>query len=192
MSDTEMIQVRNLVDHIVVIPDQEYHRKYTFQPYETKKIDKETLRRLAYRYGVLYLFRNSLCVEDEELQKDFGIKEDMVEYKWTQKDIDKCLLIGSLDELLDALDFGPEGIKDTLAQRAVDLKINDMAKRKAIQDKTGKNITSMIDLTEQYNQATGVQNTKEEMPKTRRSSAQKTSSGRRVQKAQSSEEQNKE
>ena len=84
-------------------------------------------------------------------------------YTWTAKDVDKCLLYGSLDELLDALDYGPEGIKDTLAQRAVELKINDVSKRKAIQEKTGKNITSMIDLTEQYNAAVYLRLSKEDM-----------------------------
>ena len=183
--NNNLIQVRSLVDHIVVIPDPEMHRKYTFQPYETKNIDKETLRRLAYRYGVLYLFRNSLCVEDAELKKEFGSGEDVIEYNWTAKDVDKCLLYGSLDELLDALDYGPEGIKDTLAQRAVELKINDVSKRKAIQEKTGKNITSMIDLTEQYNAAVGIEDNTDETPKKRRvSSGENKTSGRRVQKSQ--------
>lgn len=181
---SELVQVRNLVDHIVVIPDQEMHRKYTFQPYETKKIDKEILRRLAYRYGVLYLFRNSLCVEDEELKREFGISNDTIEYNWTAKDIDKCLLEGSLDELLDALDFGPEGIKETLAQRAVDLKINDVSKRKAIQEKTGRDITHMINLTEQYNAAVGIEDKAEEAPRRRRSASNENTSGRRVQKTQ--------
>lgn len=194
MSENTNIQVRNLTDHIIVIPDKEMHRRYEFQPEETKTFDRDTLRRLAYLPGVLYLFRNSLSVRDKDLASEFGVSDDTYEheYKWSRADIDKCLTTGSLDELLDALDFAPEGVVDTIVQRAIELKLNDMAKRKAIQDKTGKNITSMIDLTEQYNQATGVQNTKEEMPKTRRSSAQKTSSGRRVQKVQSSEEQNKE
>ena len=53
MTEQKLIQVRNLVDHNVVIPDPEAHRRYSFQPYEVKKIDEETLRRLSYSYGVL-------------------------------------------------------------------------------------------------------------------------------------------
>lgn len=183
MTEQKLIQVRNLVDHNVVIPDPEAHRRYSFQPYEVKKIDEETLRRLSYRYGVLYMFKNCLCVEDDELAREFGVAEDSLEheYKWTQTDIDNCLLNGTVEELLDALDFAPEGIVDTLVQRAIDLKINDVSKRKAILDKTGKNIDSMIQLVEQYNAATGVE---EEKPKTRQrraSGAKKQNSGRRVQ-----------
>lgn len=181
---SEIVQVRNLVDHIVVIPDKEMHRKYSFQPYEVKKIAEEDLRRLAYQPGVVYLFRNSLCIEDKDLAEEFGVTTDSYEheYQWTQEDIDKCLTEGSLDELLDALDLAPEGIVDTLVQRAVDLKVNDINKRKAILDKTGKNVTSMIDLTEQYNTATGVEEKTESTSKRRRTTkASSTTNARRVQ-----------
>lgn len=183
MSNTEMIQVRNLTDHIVVIPDKEMHRRYSFQPEEVKNFDKDTLRRLNYLPGVTYLFRNCLSVRDEGLAKEFGVSSDTFEheYKWTRADIDKCLTSGSLDELLDALDFAPEGIVDTIVQRAVELKVNDVSKRKAILEKTGKNVDSMINLSEQYNAAMGIEE-KEETPRKRRSAeeAPKTNS-RRVQ-----------
>lgn len=187
MSNTEMIQVRNLTDHIVVIPDKEMHRRYSFQPEETKRFDADTLRRLAYLPGVTYLFRNSLSVHDEGLAKEFGVSDDTFEheYKWTRQDIDKCLTSGSLDELLDALDFAPEGIVDTIVQRAVELKVNDVSKRKAILEKTGKNVDNMINLTEQYNAAAGIEDKEEETPRKRRSSSsEKTTSGRRVQNTQ--------
>lgn len=180
-----IIQVRNLTDHIVVIPDKEMHRRYEFQPEETKNFDKDTLRRLAYLPGVLYLFRNSLSVRDASLAKEFGVSDDTFEheYKWTRTDIDNCLTSGSLDELLDALDFAPEGIVDTIVQRAVELKVNDVSKRKAILEKTGKDVTSMIDLTEQYNSSVGIEEEEEKAPRKRRASGEATkTNSRRVQK----------
>ena len=184
MSNTEMIQVRNLTDHIVVIPDKEMHRRYSFQPEEVKNFDKDTLRRLNYLPGVTYLFRNCLSVRDEGLAKEFGVSSDTFEheYEWTREDIDKCLTSGSLDELLDALDFAPEGIVDTIVQRAVELKVNDVSKRKAILEKTGKNVDSMINLSEQYNAAMGIEE-KEETPRKRRSAAEEApkTNSRRVQ-----------
>lgn len=175
----KLIQVRNLVDHIVVIPDPEMHRKYSFQPYEVKKIDKDTLRRLAYRYGVLYLFRNSLCVEDEQLAREFGVSEDTIEYKWTQKDIDDCLLKGSLDQLLDALDFAPEGIIDTLVQRAVELKISDTNKREAIKNATGFDVDSMIRM--EIAVEADEEKPEQQVKRTRRTAKASEQEGRRVQ-----------
>ena len=184
MSNTDMIQVRNLTGHIVVIPDKEMHRRYSFQPEEVKNFDADTLRRLNYLPGVTYLFRNCLSVRDEGLAKEFGVSSDTFEheYKWTREDIDKCLTSGSLDELLDALDFAPEGIVDTIVQRAVELKVNDVSKRKAILEKTGKNIDSMINLSEQYNAAMGIEE-KEEPTRRRRSAAEEApkTNSRRVQ-----------
>ena len=185
MSEETMIQVRNLTDHIVVIPDKEMHRRYSFQPEEVKNFDKDTLRRLNYLPGVTYLFRNCLSVRDEGLAKEFGVSTDTFEheYKWTREDIDKCLTSGSLDELLDALDFAPGGIVDTIVQRAVELKVNDVSKRKAILEKTGKNVDSMINLSEQYNTAMGIEEKAEDAPRRRRKSTEEASktNSRRVQ-----------
>ena len=186
MSQNKNIQVRNLTDHIIVIPDKEMHRRYEFQPEETKTFDKDTLRRLAYLPGVLYLFRNSLSVQDKDLATEFGVSDDTYEheYKWDHVDIDKCLTIGSLDELLDALDFAPEGVVDTIVQRAVELKLNDVQKREAILEKTGKNITSMIDLTKQYNDAIGIEEDSSATTSRRRRTSSEESvknSSRRVQ-----------
>ena len=71
------------------------------------------------------------------------------EYHYTIKDIENLLLNGSLDSLLDCLDFAPEGVIDTVKDLAVKLPLNDMSKRKAILEKTGFNVTNAIQLIEQ-------------------------------------------
>jgi len=53
---------------------------------------------------------------------------------------------GSLDEFLDCLDFAPEGVLDLIKEYAVTLPLNDVAKRQAILDKLGFNVTVAIDL----------------------------------------------
>lgn len=153
VQDTDMIKIRNIMDHMVVFKDEETHRRIVFQPYEEKKISADILRRLNYSHGGGVLLRNYLCVENDELAREFGVSPDTIEYKWTRKDIDNCLLNESLDCLLDALDFGPEGIKDMIVQRAADLQLNDIAKRNAITEKTGSDINSIINLKKQYNEA---------------------------------------
>lgn len=151
--DNQMIPVRNMVDHMVVFTDNDTHRRIVFQPYETKKISAEILRRLNYSHGGSVLLRNYICVMNDELAAEFGVSPETIEYKWTREDIDNCLLNEPIDNLLDALDFGPDGIKEMLVQRAADLKLNDMSKRQALQDATGFDINALISLREQYNQA---------------------------------------
>jgi len=51
---------------------------------------------------------------------------------------------GSLDEFLDCLDFAPEGVKDLIKNLAVDLPLNDVAKREAIFNKLGFNVDNAI------------------------------------------------
>jgi hypothetical protein len=84
------------------------------------------------------------------------------------------LLEGTLDELLDALDFGPTGIKELIVSRAVALDLPDVHKREAIQEKTGANITNIITAAK-----TNEEDAKE-APSGRRTAKKKTTSGRRT------------
>ena len=86
---------------------------------------------------------------------------------------------GSLDELKDCLDFAPEGTVELVKKVAVETELNDIRKRNAIQEATGFNINSAIEINKE---------TSEERPeetKVRRTSAPKkedaqVSTGRRV------------
>lgn len=146
VKDEDLVQVQNLVDHTVVFKDEDTHRRIVFNAYEPKKLTAGILRRLYYSHGGEILLRNYLSVKNAELAKEFGVSEDTIEYNWTQKDVDAVLTTGSLDELKDALDFGPDGIKDLIVDRAIALRIDNVSKRQAIKEKTGSDITTMIDL----------------------------------------------
>ena len=104
--------------------------------------------------GGRVLLEECLSVKNAELAKEFGISDDLLahEYNWTEKDVEAILIYGSLDALKDALDFAPEGIVDMIVSKAVQMKLNDVAKREAITEATGRNITSMINLVEQSKQ----------------------------------------
>lgn len=80
--------------------------------------------------------------------------------------------------LLDALEFGPKGIQDLLVDRAVELKIPDTNRRKAIQEITGIDVNKMIGFKEQVEAS---DDKTAEPPHTRRCSTQSAAaSGRRV------------
>jgi len=179
LQDKDIVEVRNLVDHMVVYKIDELNRRVVFNPFETKKVQVDELRRLNYQHGGRILLHNYLCIKDQELRQEFGVDPSMVEYDWTLRDVDAALTSRPMDELMDALEFGPDGIKELLIDRAVQLRIPDTNRRKAIQDITGVDINNMIQLKEQLeadNPAAA------EAPHTRRVETQTLSSGRRVRK----------
>ena len=98
---------------------------------------------------------------------------------YTEEDVKNLLEKGSLDELKDCLDFAPEGTVELVKKVAVETELNDIRKRNAIQEATGFNINSAIEINKE---------TSEERPeetKVRRASAPKkedaqVSTGRRV------------
>lgn len=180
VSDDAIIEVRNLVDYMVVYRIDEDHIRREFAPGEVKKVTAIELRKLYYTPGGGDLLKNFLSVRNAELASEFGVSSDTIEYNWTVSDIDKTLLVEPIEVLLDALDFAPDGIKETIVDRAVALKINNMDKRKAILEKTGQDITQKIDFKEALESQ---DNKQDSAPKERRvnTGTQTVNTGRRVQ-----------
>lgn len=181
--DDAYIEVQNLTDHMVVYKSYDGKRQ-AFQAHQMKKIRAEELRQLAYSKGGLRLLRHFLSVKNQELAREFNISDDSFEheYQWKAEDIDNVLLNGSLDALKDALDFAPDGVVQTIVDRAVKLKISDVTKRKVIQEKTGRDINNMIGWVEKSAEDTDAAVRPINQPKTRRVDAKEESKPtRRVQ-----------
>ena len=66
------------------------------------------------------------------------------EYNMSVEDVKKLMLEGSLDAFLDCLDFAPAGVIQIIKDLAVKLPLNDVAKRKAIKDKTNFDVDRAI------------------------------------------------
>lgn len=145
------------------IPDLgNLHR--TFQAGETKEVTMDELRKLHYLPGGPSILRNYLVIDNPEAVAEL-LSEVEPEYYYTDEDIKKLLTQGSLAQFQDCLDFAPEGTVNLLKKYAVELELNDVAKRKALLDATGFNVTSAIE-------ANRKDETEEEEPqKTRRAAA---------------------
>lgn len=145
VKDEDKIRVENLSDTQIgyVLSNGKTVR---FQPHMSMPVTAGELRQLSYQRGGLYLLQNYLRICNKDLAEEFGVSEDSYdhEYAWSQKDIDDCLLNKDINVLLDALDFAPQGIVDTLRQRAVELEIPDTRKLKAIGDKVGVDLQAVI------------------------------------------------
>lgn len=179
VADNVLVEVDNLVGHTVGYKIEEDNVRRVFQPYEKKKLTAGELRKLNYRYGGNVLLTNYLSVKNQELAAEFGVSSDTIEYNWTKDDVDRVLTTEPIEVLLDALDFGPDGIKNMIVDRAVELEINNMDKRNAILEKTGFDVTNMINFKKMASEGED-----EEKPSNTQRRVKKSSStsGRRVEK----------
>lgn len=128
------------------IPDLgNLHR--SFVPRETKIVTFEELQKLSYIEGGDYILRNCLVIKDKEVIEEL-CPDVEPEYFYSEQDIVNLMQNGSLDAFLDCLDFAPAGVLEMIKALAVSLPLNDVAKRKAILDKLGFNVTNAINIEE--------------------------------------------
>lgn len=141
-----------------------------FSPNEEKEVDEDEIKKLSYLPGGKYLLENYFKIDDVNVVKEI-VGDVEMEYNYSTEDVKKLLLDGSLDELLDCLDFAPEGVVNLITTIAVDLKLNDIRKRAAIFEKTGYNITNMIKIREEEEAETFKQQKKERRVKPQQTTA---------------------
>lgn len=129
------------------VPDlNNLHR--TYQPNEIKSITMDELRKLSYVPGGMEILRNYLVILDDEAREEI-LSDVEPEYYLTKEGVKKLLLEGTLDVLLDCLDFAPSGVVDLVKDVAVEIELNDVKKRDAILNKTGFNVTNAININKE-------------------------------------------
>ena len=181
VKDDDIIEITNLLDCTCgYIVDLTGVRRI-LPPHASFKVKASELRELFYQRGGQELLHNYIRVGNKALAQEFGVDVDNTpEYNWGRKDVIDALNNTDIDVLLDALDFAPDGIKQLIADVAVETEVADVNKRKAISDKLGINVDAMI-----TNKHLAAQKTEEneEKPARRRTAAKKTTtSTRRVKK----------
>ena len=181
VKDDDVIEITNLLDctcgYIVDLTG--VHR--ILPPHASFKVKASELRELFYQRGGQELLHDYIRVGNKALAQEFGVDVDNTpEYNWGRKDVIDALNNPNIDILLDALDFAPDGIKQLIADVAVETEVADVNKRKAISDKLGIDVDAMIT---NKNLAAQEAKEKEEKPTRRRAAAKKTTtSTRRVKK----------
>ena len=120
----------------------------TFIANETKELPMIELRKLSYIPGGKTLLRDYLVLDNKEAIEEL-LNEVEPEYYYTEEDVKNLLLNGSLDALKDCLDYAPMGTIDLVKKVAIELPLNDVAKRKAILEMTGFSVDSAIMINEE-------------------------------------------
>ena len=126
------------------VPDLGVHRN--FYPGEKKEILFDELEKLTFAPGGLAILSEYLEITNKEVIAKLFNKEPEPEYYYTKDDIKKLMTVGTLDQFLDCLDFAPESVKEIIKDMAVELPLNDVAKRKAIQEKLNFDVTKAIEI----------------------------------------------
>lgn len=125
------------------IPDLNLRRE--FMPNEVKDITFDELFKLLQTPGGDYIINNYLIIYDDEVVKEL-LNDVEPEYYYTEEQVKKLMLSGSLDELEDCLNFAPNGVIDLIKEISVRLPLNDVAKRDLILKKTGFSVANAIEL----------------------------------------------
>lgn len=152
IDDKVIVAVKNRDNGNVgyTVPDLQIRRQFT--PGEVKRVTAEELRKLSYASGGKYILTHCLIIDNKQLV-DQLLGRVEPEYYYTEKQVKELLLNGTLEQLEDCLDFAPKGVIDTVKSLAVSLEINDLAKRTAISEKTGLNVTKAIEINHETEQA---------------------------------------
>lgn len=122
----------------------ELNIRKSFAPQEEKIVTIGELEALSYQPGGKELMLNFLQVTDINAVETLTGQKTEPEYLLTTAGVRNLLENGSIDQLLDAFDFGPEGVKDLIKTVAFDIKLSDLNKAKIIKEKTGFDIITAI------------------------------------------------
>ena len=174
MDKNTLIKVVNKYSGVVGygIPDLMLHRK--FFPGETKEITYEELEKLSYQPGGETILREYLEITDKQVANKLLNKSPEPEYYYSEEDVKRLMTSGTLDEFLDCLDFAPSVILDMIKTLAVELPLNDVAKRDAIKEKLNFDVAKAIEFKTTNFDGGDQDDTGSAQPTTRRVTTTKT------------------
>lgn len=146
MDKNTMIPVINRHSGTVVyeVPDNYGGLVRRFSAGETKEISFGELEQLSWTQGGAELLKSYLVLKNEEAVK-LLLGEVEPEYYYSEADIKNLLLAGSIDQLLDCLEFANDGGIEILKSLAVEYEVPDTRKRQVIFEKTGFDINKAIE-----------------------------------------------
>lgn len=134
------------------IPEDGIRR--SFAPGETKEITYKELEKLTYQPGGMMLLTNYLQITEEDTLRSFGMRVEP-EYHMSDRDVAALIKTGSLDAFLDALDFAPVGVIDLIKKLSIEIPLMDMAKRRALKEKTGFDVDAALRHIEEEKEDSG-------------------------------------
>lgn len=137
------VLVRNRSNSVVIYHVDDMGVRREFQPGETKTIPAAELLALSQKQGGAYIIKNSLFIQDIATVEEMPMTVEP-EYFLDDKGVIDLLKDGSVEALLDCLDYAPNGVIDLVQKYALDLPLTDTRKIQAIKDKTGFDVQKAL------------------------------------------------
>lgn len=131
------------------IPDLRVRREWA-RPGDSQPVSIEELTALKFVPGGTKLLEKYLLIKDQDVCELLELPTDP-EYFYDENAIKVLLKEGSMDQLLDCLEFAPRGVIDLMKKIAVETKLDSSEKRKAISEHLNINIDAMIRNSEDAN-----------------------------------------
>ena len=126
------------------------------RPGEIKSGTGSELIQLSYRPGGRRIIENYLLINNEEVLDGLNMEVEP-EYKLDEAGVVKLLKDGSEDQLIDCLNFAPEGVKDLVKAVALAMPLNDLNKCKIIKDMLGYDVLFVRSTNEQIAKESGAE-----------------------------------
>lgn len=186
MKSENTCAVTNRSSGMVIYNVPEMHVRRVFYTGETKEVDIAELEALVNQPGGRELIYGYLLIKDPAIAKrlmNIDLRNE-VEYNMSEAEVKAWLNTCSLDEFKDALDFAPAGVKDLIKKFAVEVPLNDVAKREAMKEQIGFDVSAAIEIKKEA-ETPEKGEAKPEAPTTRRAGG--NSQVRRVQTISSKE-----
>jgi hypothetical protein len=131
------------------IPDLRVRREWA-KSGDSQPVSLEELSALKFAPGGTKLLEKYLLIKDQDACEFLELPTDP-EYFYDENAIKVLLKEGSMDQLLDCLEFAPKGVIDLMKKIAIDTKLDSSEKRKAISEHLNINIDAMIRNNEDAN-----------------------------------------
>ena len=157
MDAEKKISVRNRSNCSVGYSLPELHIRREFVPGEEKRVSFSELEALSFQPGGPRLIWDYLFIDDQEAIQALQMRVEP-EYYLNVAKIKELLESGSLDLFKDCLDFAPNGVIDLVKKLAYELPLNDNAKREALKQATGFDVTKALELKRQEEQMLAEEN----------------------------------
>lgn len=149
------VKNRSVSTVIYSIPEMNNLRR-EFRPGEIKSVTGSELIQLSYRPGGRRIIENYLLINNEEVLDGLNMEVEP-EYKLDEAGVVKLLKDGSEDQLIDCLNFAPEGVKDLVKAVALAMPLNDLNKCKIIKDMLGYDVLFVRSTNEQIAKESGAE-----------------------------------
>lgn len=154
----KVYSVQNRSGGSVIYKIDDLNVRREFASGEVKNLTGEELERLLYTPGGANIINKYLLIHSKEALDALGLSVEP-EYKLDKRGVADLLTKGSVDQLIDCINFAPEGVLELIKAVSVELPLNDLNKCQVIKDMMGYDVLFVVNTNKQIAAESGISET---------------------------------